>query len=80
MYEDTNYYMNILKEHNLANCKEANTPSPQQQIQSSDSEDAVDEARHSLYRRTVGKLQWEVPVRPDLAFTVKELARFLNAP
>ena len=34
----------------------------------------------SLYRKCVGKLQWVVPLRPDIAFATKELARHLNEP
>ena len=33
-----------------------------------------------LCRRMVGKLQWLCPVRPDLNYSVKELARALSAP
>ena len=80
MYEDENYYMEILKEHSMEKCKETNTPSPATSTPTADAEDLVDTDRHSLYRRTVGKLQWQVPVRPDMAFTVKELARKLNGP
>ena len=35
---------------------------------------------HGVYRRVVGKLQWIVPLRPDICFMVKELARYLNEP
>ena len=77
MYEENQYYIDILKEHNMEKCKESYTPSA---ASSTCSEDLVDDDLHSLYRRTVGKLQWQVPVRPDLAFSVKELARKLNGP
>ena len=35
---------------------------------------------HAIYRRTVGKLQWQSPMRPDISYTVKDLARRLNEP
>ncbi len=56
----------------MDNCKEASTPAAATVPLIEDMEDAVDEERHSLFRRSVGKLQWEVPLREDIAFTVKE--------
>jgi hypothetical protein len=35
---------------------------------------------HALFRSLVGRLQWAVPMRPDLAFAVKECARAVAAP
>ena len=35
---------------------------------------------HSSYRRLVGKLMWLGPIRPDLQFSIKELARCLTSP
>ena len=43
-------------------------------------EDALNRDEHANYRRIVGKLQWIVPLRPDIAFAVKELARDLASP
>ena len=44
----------------------------------SNSGDDVDVDRLALFRRTVGQLQWQVLVRPDIACGVKELARKLT--
>lgn len=40
----------------------------------------VDAERHRIYRTAVGKLLWLCPIRPDLAYAVKELARHVGAP
>ena len=37
-------------------------------------------AEVALYRRTVGKLIWMVPLRPDINYSTKELSRSLQAP
>ncbi len=43
-----------------------------------DGDEEISVDAHRQYRRTVGKLQWLVPIRPDLVFPVKELARGLT--
>ena len=43
-------------------------------------QDALDAEGHQLFRQLVGKLQWIVPLRPDIAFATKELARKLTGP
>jgi hypothetical protein len=42
-----------------------------------DADTALSPQDHSLYRTGVGKLQFLVPIRPDVAYSVKELARDL---
>jgi hypothetical protein len=79
--ETDQYYQNILNELHLSSCKAANEPSPNQTTSSTiDLDDSLNDNEHSLYRRIVGKLQGVVVIRPDLAFTVKELARASTAP
>ena len=41
---------------------------------------ALDPVEHRLHRAGVGKLQHLVPIRNELAFSVKELARYLANP
>eukprot|EP00972_Heterocapsa_arctica_P042250 6228655-Heterocapsa_arctica.AAC.1 len=43
-------------------------------------EKELDEACHRRYRALVGKLMWLSSVRPDLGYTIKELARSLQTP
>ena len=45
-----------------------------------DGDDALGTDEHGYYRQLVGKLQWIVPLRPDIAFATKELARSLTNP
>ena len=80
MFEESEYYTNILKEMNLESCRPATTPGALQVAWKESSADILDQTLHSLYRRVVGKLQWVVPLRPYFCHTVKELARFLNEP
>ena len=42
--------------------------------------DALDGHYHRRFRRCVGKLQWISPFRPDVSYSVKELARSLTQP
>ena len=35
---------------------------------------------HQRFMKTAGKLQWIVPIRPEIAYAVKELARALQGP
>ena len=44
------------------------------------STDVLDSEEHTLFRRAVGKVMYAGVVRPDVQFTVKELARRLAAP
>ena len=80
MYGDENYYQDILKDMDMLDCKPASTPSIQTSSTDVISENAVDSERRELYRRVVGKLQWQHLMRPDIAYAVKELARDLTAP
>merc|ERR1712115_420129 len=80
IYDEPEYYLNILKEHKMLECNTASTPAPSQIPITDDMENLIDEERNSLYRRTVGKLQWNNSIRPDWIPAVKELARFLNNP
>ena len=80
MYEDEQYYKNILSEMHLLQCRAAKESAPTSQSPRVEDDNFLNENDHSLYRRVVGKLQWVVVLRPDLAFTVKELARALTQP
>ena len=45
-----------------------------------DSEEQATPRRASHFRSVVGKRHWMVPLRPDIAYTAKELSRPLQAP
>jgi hypothetical protein len=78
IYDDLAYFTQILKGFYLIGCKETSTPATSTTVITQDSEESLNPEQHSQYRRIVGKLQWEALVRPDCAFSIKELARYLN--
>ena len=45
-----------------------------------DMDDTLSPESHSLFRTCVGKLQFMVPIRPDVAYAPEELARGLVSP
>ena len=76
-----NYISDILKEHGLSAAKGANTPgSASLKADVRDGVSALWGDEVALYRRTVGKLIWMVPLRPDINYSTKELSRSLQAP
>ena len=66
--------------HNLNKCKPATTTGNSQLKPTVEDEEPVSKEEHSKYRTAVGKLQWLVGIRPDLAYATKELARGLHSP
>ena len=41
---------------------------------------ALTVAEHRLYRSIVGKIIWLTPLRPDVAYSIKELSRAIQSP
>ena len=74
------YIENILELVGLSTCRAATTTGTKTIKQTLDTEEVLDEEGHSLFRKVVGKLQWLVPIRPDIAYATKELARRLTEP
>ena len=68
------------EEFGLTRCEGSSTPGSKGVKRPLDGGDLLDNAEHKVYRRVVGRLQWICPVRPDLMYPVKELARNLSAP
>ena len=75
-----NYIEEEFAEFGLENCRCASTPGTHTMERSRGGRDLLREVQHRQYRRVVGRLQWIAPVRPDLCYAVKELARALAAP
>ena len=69
------YIRQLLEEHGLQKCKTTPTPGTSVQRRDSDEGQLQDRDETRAFRRLLGKLQWLVPIRPDIAFAVKELAR-----
>jgi len=74
------YVDDVLAEFDLSNCKMASTPGTTALKRVLDADEPVTTEQHKMYRRAVGKLQWLSPIRPDINFATKELARGLNGP
>ena len=64
----------------MTECKEASTPTVMTTTLTTASGESLDSNQHSQYRIVVGQRQWEAPVRPDCAFTIKEPSRNVNEP
>ena len=75
-----NYTYELLRLYNLENCRSLNTTGTNANKPTVEDEEPLNPQEHALYRTAVGKLQWLVPLRPDLAFATKELARGLASP
>ena len=73
--ETLNIYIYI---YNMKSCKGIATPGSK--TEDKDEHENLDAEEHRRYRQVVGKLQFLCHDRPDLQYSVKELARKLNAP
>ena len=74
------YLDDDFKRFNLERCKPAPVPGLISSKVIEDSEEPLSASDHQYYRQVVGRLQWLTPIRPDLCFSVKELARSLSSP
>ena len=79
MYELPEYYDSILDGYNVQKANSVNAPGAST-LEADDSVEPISAEAHALYRRAVGKLQWQSPVRPDISYGVEELARRLIEP
>ena len=75
-----NYYESDLAFFGLSKAKPTTMPGTSGLRRQHDGDEPVSSEEHSAFRRAVGKLQWEVPIRLDIAYSVKELARCLTMP
>jgi len=77
---DGNYIAKILEEANLEKCRPALTPGTDTLKRQVESEEELNKEDHATYRKLVGQLLWLTPVRPDIAYGVKELSRGVSRP
>ena len=71
----------IIEQLKLKDAKAVSTPGTKEEGRtSSDCEDPLDEGQASQYRAIAARCKYIVPDRPDLAYTVKELARRMAKP
>ena len=72
------YVRDLLIKTNMAEANPSPTPMcPSHKLHKGDSE-AFDQI--SLYRSTIGSLQYLTMTRPDIAYAVNRLSRFLQSP
>ena len=74
------YIEDILQAHDMTKCNPATTTGSDSFERLLDGDDALTTEQHKQYRRAVGKIQWLAPLRPDICYAAKELARGLAAP
>ena len=74
------YIEDILQAHDMTKCNPATTTGSDSFKRLLDGDDALTTEQHKQYRRAVGKIQWLAPLRPDVCYAAKELARGLAAP
>jgi hypothetical protein len=73
------YWEQLLDEMGMTSCRLAATPSDPNDKVIEDSP-RLGDADHATFRRVVGKAMYGCSVRPDMSYTVKELARRLASP
>jgi len=74
----SNYAQHILELGNMQGCNPAATPMEEKLKLSRES--TAEEVDATLYRRLMGSLRYLVHTRPDLAFAVGYLSRFMQRP
>jgi hypothetical protein len=75
------YIAKMLKEFQMEQCNPVSTPSGSYAISKADCPPEADVQMRALYQRIVGSLNYAaVSVRPDIAFAVNTLARYLQQP
>ena len=74
------FVKSLLQENGLRDCKDIGTSGTSaSKPQDTEPEETYEVTELKDFRRLLGKLQWLVPVRPDIAFASKELAREVGA-
>lgn len=75
------YIAKMLKDFQMEQCNPVSTPSGSYAISKADCPAEVDVQLRALYQRMVGSLNYAaISVRPDIAFAVNTLARYLQQP
>ena len=72
------YILNLLRKTKMLEAKPINSPMAQSTSLFAFEEDPLDDT--TLYRSTVGALQYLSLTRPDITFTVKKLSPYMHRP
>ena len=69
------YLTDIVEQMKLQTCRVSTTTGTNLVRKMDDFDSPLEPADHKLYRSFAGKRAWASPIRPDLAYAIKELAR-----
>ena len=72
------YIDDILDKHGMTDCSHVPTPMSTGYYLTKDSGEPIENV--SQYRSVIGALQYITLTRPDIAFSVNKLSRFLSSP
>ena len=75
-----NYYEELLELFSMNNCKGGTTPGTSLLKCPLHGDEPLSWDDYALYRTAVGRLLWIALIRPDITFSVKELARNVQLP
>merc|ERR1739836_61195 len=77
----------ILKQLNIGECKAVTTPGTREEGQAKAGDEAarsveekLNDEKHSVYRAVVARANYLSPDRPDIGYSVKELASAMSSP
>lgn len=76
--QQTQYINDLLERTNLSDCNSSSTPMIPSLKLTKDGGEPLDNP--TIYRSTVGALQYLTLTRPDIAFSVNKLSQFLKSP
>ena len=74
------YFQEDYEYWGIKSSKPTSTPGSSSLKRRLDGDEAASPMDHKQFMKTAGKLQWIVPIRPEIAYAVKELARALQGP
>ena len=77
---DPRFVAKIFEEFEMTKCRVANTPGIEALKKKVEDENDLDREDHKANRKLVGQLLWLAPVRPDIAYAVKEPSRGVSKP
>ena len=73
-------YNKLLRDAGLERCKPVKAPAVTMKLLRDDASENLEGAMLAAYRTATGRLLWMTPVRPDLAFLIKEASRRMQTP
>ena len=72
IYEPSDYYTTIIEDYGLHRAYSVNAPCTSS-LRPDGYVDLLSSEDHSKYRRAVGMIQWQSPIRPDISYAIKRV-------